>query len=108
MPARITVRDRPREELLDGPVEDRDDDEDGRPQQRDPPVVVLRERMRREREVRVRDEASDADPHTEDRGALAVATRRGQAPSSTGTASGPPRPCRGARASRRTSASTSG
>jgi len=33
--ARDAVRDRPRQQLLDRPVEDRDDDEHRRPQQRD-------------------------------------------------------------------------
>ena len=87
---RAALRDRPRQQLLDRPVEDGHHDEDGRPQQRDAPVLVVGQRVAREREVRVGDEAGDADADREDGGAAAVATRSGQGAWSRGRACGPP------------------
>ena len=108
--ARVAVRDRPRQQLLHRPVEHRHRDEHRGPQQRDVAVLVLRERVAREREVGEGDEAGGAYPHRQDRRAAAVRARAraGQAAWSRGRASGPPRPCRSGRAVRRTPAWTSG
>src|SRR4029450_7004104 len=70
-------------------------------------VLLLRQRVAREREIGERDEARRADPGRQDRRTAAVA-RGGQEAWSRGRASGPPRPCRGGRAVIRTPAWTSG
>ena len=59
-------RDRVREQLLDRPVDDRDDQEQDRPQDRDALVVDLAEGVAGEREVGERDEAGRRDPDRED------------------------------------------
>ena len=71
--ARVAVGDRAREQLLHRPVEHRHGDEHRRPQQRDPAVLVLGQRVAREREVGERDEPGGADPHRQDRRPAAVA-----------------------------------
>ena len=106
--AGVAVRDRAREQLLDRPVEHGHRDEHRRPQQRDVPVLLLRQRVARQREVGEGDDPGGADPHRQDRGPAAVGPRAGQAAWSRGRASGPPRPCRTARAAIRTRAWTSG
>jgi hypothetical protein len=58
--------DRARQQLLDRPVDDRDDHEQHRPQQRDALVVDVAQRVRREREVRERDHAGRRDPDRQD------------------------------------------
>ena len=112
--ARVAVGDGARQQLLHRPVEHRDGDEHSRPQQRDVPVLVLRQRMAGQREVGEGDQPGDADPHREDRGAAAVAararwlSRHGRAASSRGTASEPVPRCRTATGARRTPAWSSG
>ena len=81
--ARVAVGDGARQQLVHGPVEHRDRDEDGRPQQRHLAVLLLGERVAREREVRERDQPRGADPHRQDRGAPAIASTRRGAPRSS-------------------------
>jgi hypothetical protein len=61
-PALAALRDRPREELLDRPVDNRDGHDHGRPEDDDLPVLLPREVVRGEREVEVGEEPGDADP----------------------------------------------
>ncbi|CAA9469545.1 MAG: hypothetical protein AVDCRST_MAG13-364 [uncultured Solirubrobacteraceae bacterium] len=121
--------DGPRQELLHGPVHDRQRDEEDGPQQRDRAVVLVAEDVRGEREVGEGHQARGRDPHGEDPRPAAVpagAGRRagpgrpalggladlrrqaGRAASSRGTASGPPRRCRARTAAGRRTAWTSG
>ena len=115
--ARAAVGDRAGEELLDGPVDDRDDHESDRPQRADAPVRVLVEHVARDGEVREGDDAGRRDADRQHACAAAVVAARGapghvarplRGPSSRGTASGPRRRGRAARASPRTTAWTSG
>ena len=76
-PAGAAAGDRAREQLLDRPVDHRHDHEEDRPQQRDPLVVDVVERVGGDREVRERDDAGRRDPDREDLGAGAVALRSG-------------------------------
>ena len=104
--ARAAVGDRAREQLLDRPVDHRDGHEQHRPQQRDLLVVDVVEDVRRDREVRERDHARWWRSRSRGCGrrgrsrtrrrARARALRAGRAASSTGTASAPRRPRRGA------------
>ena len=62
MAARAAVGDRPRQQLLDRPVDDRDDDEQHRPQQRDGAVGVGVQHVAGDREVGEGEEPVDAIP----------------------------------------------
>ena len=61
-----------REQLFDRPVEGRDGDEDGRPEDRDLAVVVLGEDVRGDQEVGVGDQAGEADADRQEARGLAV------------------------------------
>src|SRR3954471_12830890 len=90
--ARIAVGDRARQHLLDGPVEDRADEEDRRPQEADAAVVAATQLVRGEREVRLCYERCGDDPDAGDARAAGVGApsrcRHGPEAWSTGTASG--------------------
>ena len=66
VPERAARRDRMREQLLDRPVDDRDDQEQRRPQDRDALVVGLAQRVAGEREVREGDYAGRGDADRQD------------------------------------------
>jgi hypothetical protein len=74
--ARAALGDRAREQLLDRPVDDRDDHEHHRPQQRDALVLHLREHVGGHREVGEGDDAGGRDADREDRGPAPVAAPR--------------------------------
>ena len=63
------------EQLFDRPVEGGDGDEDRRPEDRDLPVVGLRERVRGDQEVGVGDDPGEPDPDREEARRFAVVGR---------------------------------
>ena len=77
VPARAAVGDRARQQLLDRPVDDRDDDEEDRPQQRDRAVGVGVQHVAGDREVGEGEDARRRDADRQDARAARVGVGRG-------------------------------